>query len=210
VSCLIGLGHARRADDSGPTVERGLTALDSLYELRNVIPGLLASSDLDPQAGASSSLHRFSSRREADEQAGTLFGSHLCWSSRNNASTRTARSAREQSSIFSDSFSPRSFSTIRQLLSPLRRPREASQHQHPASCRLYCQSCSTGYSSRCWKSCSSRKCTSATLEDSARPASARLRCCVRCSCSTLFGSWIPMRHRRRRTTPRRRQGRTLR
>ncbi|WVF70575.1 hypothetical protein IAT40_005367 [Kwoniella sp. CBS 6097] len=31
----------------GPTVERGLTALDSLYELRNVIPGLMASSGLD-------------------------------------------------------------------------------------------------------------------------------------------------------------------
>ncbi|OCF31102.1 Sec7 domain-containing protein [Kwoniella heveanensis BCC8398] len=30
----------------GPTVERGLTALDSLYELRNVIPGLMASSGL--------------------------------------------------------------------------------------------------------------------------------------------------------------------
>ncbi|WVR05849.1 hypothetical protein IAU60_002875 [Kwoniella sp. DSM 27419] len=28
----------------GPTVERGLTALDSLYELRNVIPGLMSSS----------------------------------------------------------------------------------------------------------------------------------------------------------------------
>ncbi|OCF55504.1 Sec7 domain-containing protein [Kwoniella mangroviensis CBS 10435] len=30
----------------GPTVERGLTALDSLYELRNVIPGLIAKSGL--------------------------------------------------------------------------------------------------------------------------------------------------------------------
>ncbi|WWC86203.1 uncharacterized protein L201_001076 [Kwoniella dendrophila CBS 6074] len=31
----------------GPTVERGLTALDSLYEMRNVIPGLKASSNLN-------------------------------------------------------------------------------------------------------------------------------------------------------------------
>nr|XP_031861344.1 uncharacterized protein CI109_003316 [Kwoniella shandongensis]KAA5528416.1 hypothetical protein CI109_003316 [Kwoniella shandongensis] len=30
----------------GPTVERGLTALDSLYELRNVIPGLMSTSGL--------------------------------------------------------------------------------------------------------------------------------------------------------------------
>ncbi|WRT64093.1 uncharacterized protein IL334_001022 [Kwoniella shivajii] len=31
----------------GPTVERGLTALDSLYDLRNVIPGLMSSSDMN-------------------------------------------------------------------------------------------------------------------------------------------------------------------
>lgn len=36
---------------SGPTVEKGLAALDSLYELRNVIPGLITTSDLGDQEG---------------------------------------------------------------------------------------------------------------------------------------------------------------
>ena len=35
----------------GPTVERGLAALDSLYELRNLIPELMASSQLQGQEG---------------------------------------------------------------------------------------------------------------------------------------------------------------
>ncbi|ORY28981.1 hypothetical protein BCR39DRAFT_467884 [Naematelia encephala] len=42
-----GKTQGRRASEShtlGPTVERGLTALDSLYELRNVIPGLIKQS----------------------------------------------------------------------------------------------------------------------------------------------------------------------
>jgi hypothetical protein len=41
------------ADDSGPTVERGLTALDALYELRNVIPNLDESSTLQGLDGMS-------------------------------------------------------------------------------------------------------------------------------------------------------------
>lgn len=36
---------------SGPTVEKGLAALDSLYDLRNVIPGLISSSKLPDQEG---------------------------------------------------------------------------------------------------------------------------------------------------------------
>lgn len=38
----------------GPTVERGLTALDSLYELRNVIPSLVTKSGKAPRDGESS------------------------------------------------------------------------------------------------------------------------------------------------------------
>ncbi|WVW82243.1 hypothetical protein I302_104249 [Kwoniella bestiolae CBS 10118] len=38
--------HQNQNASLGPTVERGLTALDSLYELRNVIPGLIAKSGL--------------------------------------------------------------------------------------------------------------------------------------------------------------------
>lgn len=33
-------------------MEKGLAALDSLYELRNVIPGLIETSDLEGQEGA--------------------------------------------------------------------------------------------------------------------------------------------------------------
>ena len=36
---------------SGPTVEKGLAALDSLYDLRNVIPGLISSSKMEDQEG---------------------------------------------------------------------------------------------------------------------------------------------------------------
>nr|XP_018267160.1 Sec7 domain-containing protein [Kwoniella dejecticola CBS 10117]OBR89318.1 Sec7 domain-containing protein [Kwoniella dejecticola CBS 10117] len=39
--------NANQNASLGPTVERGLTALDSLYELRNVIPGLMTSSGLN-------------------------------------------------------------------------------------------------------------------------------------------------------------------
>jgi brefeldin A-resistance guanine nucleotide exchange factor 1 len=35
----------------GPTVERGIAALDSLYELRNVIPSLMESSSLSKVDG---------------------------------------------------------------------------------------------------------------------------------------------------------------
>lgn len=35
----------------GPTVEKGLAALDSLYDLRNVIPGLISSSNMQDQDG---------------------------------------------------------------------------------------------------------------------------------------------------------------
>lgn len=42
---------ARTDQYSGPTVEKGLAALDSLYELRNVIPGLITTSDLGDQEG---------------------------------------------------------------------------------------------------------------------------------------------------------------
>lgn len=40
-------------ESSGPTVEKGLAALDSLYDLRNVIPGLVTTSDLADQEGES-------------------------------------------------------------------------------------------------------------------------------------------------------------
>ncbi|EIW72629.1 hypothetical protein TREMEDRAFT_41874 [Tremella mesenterica DSM 1558] len=49
-----GVGRGRRASQSatlGPTVERGLSALDSLYGLRNVIPDLMESSGLSGQDG---------------------------------------------------------------------------------------------------------------------------------------------------------------
>lgn len=47
--CLQGLQDLTEV--RGPTVERGLTALDSLYELRNTIPGLMTSSGLSGQEG---------------------------------------------------------------------------------------------------------------------------------------------------------------
>lgn len=49
--------HPRRgtaqpvAPTLGPTVERGIAALDSLYELRNVIPSLMESSSLSKVDG---------------------------------------------------------------------------------------------------------------------------------------------------------------
>lgn len=43
----------------GPTVERGLVALDALYELRLRVPDLVNGSALGPEKGMSSSQHKF-------------------------------------------------------------------------------------------------------------------------------------------------------
>lgn len=67
----------------GPTVERGLAALDSLYELRNVIPQLLTSSSLSDHDGE----FQLSGMDNTDNspQLGMHSGSHHCWSSASNA-----------------------------------------------------------------------------------------------------------------------------
>lgn len=59
MSLLARYSRATFADlDSGPTVEKGLAALDSLYDLRNVIPGLISSSQLSDQDGKSETTVR--------------------------------------------------------------------------------------------------------------------------------------------------------
>ena len=65
----------------GPTVERGLTALDALYELRNTIPGLMDKSEMTGQEGE---LNPFRELVADSTQLGTHFGYHPCWLFQNN------------------------------------------------------------------------------------------------------------------------------
>ena len=89
---------------SGPTVEKGLAALDSLYDLRNVIPGLISSSKMEDQEGE---LTQARCRNRADDQPGTRFGSLLYWPYQSSVSTPTPQSANAQSPTSSVSSSPR-------------------------------------------------------------------------------------------------------
>lgn len=88
---------------SGPTVEKGLAALDSLYDLRNVIPGLISSSKMEDQEGE---LPQACATDVANAQPGMHSGCLLYWHYQNSVSMPTPQSANAQSPISSVSSSP--------------------------------------------------------------------------------------------------------
>ena len=89
---------------SGPTVEKGLAALDSLYDLRNVIPGLISSSKMEDQEGE---LPQARATDLAYVQPGIHSGCLLYWHYQSSVSMPTPQSANAQSPTSSVSSSPR-------------------------------------------------------------------------------------------------------
>jgi hypothetical protein len=63
---------------SGPTVERGLAALDTLFELKEQIPGLITASDKSAAEGELGWRHDIRTRSLIKQrlQLGTLSGFH--------------------------------------------------------------------------------------------------------------------------------------
>jgi hypothetical protein len=141
---------------SGPTVEKGLAALDSLYDLRNVIPGLIASSNMDDQEGE----HRTPTDHrcpEANRQHGIHSGCPLFWLYRSSASMPTHQSGNAPSPTSNVYFSPRTYRYLSQ------RRRYTTESSSPS-----------------WTSSSSRL----TLLWQRRDC-VPLACCARCSWRTL-------------------------